>query len=532
MRGACGRRAFDPYPVLLAKDPTAANERRVNDTLKRLKSKGKQDEKTVNNLRVPQNGTRPPMFYGCVKMHKQGAPLRPIVSAVGSATYKLAKFVNKLLSPYLVEVESYVKNTSDFVEQLESLSVASDELLVSFDVKPLFTSVPVPAALDAVREIVEEDADFATKNGIESGTAMELLRVCLTTTSFQFQARHYELADGLAMGSPISPVVANLFMPAKLEKRALASFAYPPRSWLRFVDDVFSIVRACAVKDLLNHLNSQDPAIEFTTEEEHDGKLPFLDSTVTRRGNALKTDVYRKPTHTGRYLSFNSHHPPSAKRSVVNALMKRKEYVTTGEDAVRAEDEKIRNELAMNGYPTDFVNGAINSRKHAAPAEVIRSNGTAVIPYCRGVSEAVRRVLASHKIRTVMRPRKLKWSLMRDAKDSIPPKNEPGVVYAVGCKTCPNVYIGETARTAATRIREHQYHTRSQHPELSGIAAHVINEGHTVHWEPRVVARETNLQKRKLKEALFIDKVRNRNMNMDRGLEISPLWLDLLREKK
>ena len=131
---------------------------------------------------------------------------------------------------------------------------------------------------------------------------MELLRICLTTTSFQFQARHYELADGLAMGSPISPVVANLFM-AKLEKRALASFAYPPRSWLRFVDDVFSIVRASAVKDLLNHLNSQDPVIEFTTEEEHDGKLPFLDTTVTRRGNALKTDVYQKPTHTGRYIS-------------------------------------------------------------------------------------------------------------------------------------------------------------------------------------------------------------------------------------
>ena len=114
------------------------------------------------------------------------------------------------------------------------------------------------------------------------------------------------------------------------------------------------------------------------------------------------------------------------------------------------------------------------------------------------MSEAVRRVLASHKIRTVMRPRKLKWSLMRDVKDSIPAKNEPGVVYAVGCKTFPNVYIGETASTAATRIREHQYHTRSLHPELSGIAAHVINEGHTVHWEPRVVARETNVQKWKV----------------------------------
>ena len=84
---------------------------------------------------------------------------------------------------------------------------------------------------------------------------------------------------------------------------------------------------------------------------------------------------------------------------------------------------------------------------------------------------------------------------INNVKDSIPPKNEQGVVYAVGCKTYPNVYIGETARTAATRIREHQHHTHSQHPELSGKATHVINEGHTVHWEPRIVARETNVRR-------------------------------------
>ena len=52
-------------------------------------------------------------------------------------------------------------------------------------------------------------------------------------------------------------------------------------------------------------------------------------------------------------------------------------------------------------------------------------------------------------------------------------------MYAVCAKgACPNVNIGEEARMLATRIREHQYYTRSQHPELSGIAAHVINEGH------------------------------------------------------
>ena len=54
--------------------------------------------------------------------------------------------------------------------------------------------------------------------------------------------------------------------------------------------------------------------------------------------------------------------------------------MTTGEDAVRAEDEKIRTELTMNGYPADSIHGAVKPRTHAALAEVSRSNGTAVIP--------------------------------------------------------------------------------------------------------------------------------------------------------
>ena len=330
------------------------------------------------------------------------------------------------------------------------------------------------------------------------------------------------------MGSPISPVVANLFM-AKLEKRALTTFASPPTFWRRLVDDVFAIVKADAVKHLLKHLNSQETAIVFTTEVERDGKLPFLDTSVIRTGGELVTEIFRKPTHTGRYLSFSSNHPLSAKRSVVQALMNRKAYITTGEEAVQTEDQRVRDELEMNGYPSDFVSGAMKQRTKNAPNGKII--GTAVIPYYKGVSEAVRRVLAAHNIRTVMKPRKLKWQLMRGAKDSLPAKDEPGVVYAVGCITCPDVYVGETLRTAATRIREHKYHANSGHPELSGIAAHVINEGHTVHWEPKIVAKESNTSRRKIREALFIDKVRKKNMNLDKGLELSPLWLDLLREK-
>ena len=111
------------------------------------------------------------------------------------------------------------------------------------------------------------------------------------------------------MGSPVSPIIPNLFM-TKLEDRALATFAKPrPKFWSRFVDDVFSIVRNDCINSLLAHLNNQHRSITFTMEKEKDCCLPFMDITVQRQSRALVTEVYRKPTHTGRYLSHLSHQP-------------------------------------------------------------------------------------------------------------------------------------------------------------------------------------------------------------------------------
>ena len=108
---------------------------------------------------------------------------------------------------------------------------------------------------------------------------MEMLRVCLTATSFQFRSKHCELEDGLAMGSPVSPAVACIFM-SKLEERALKTFSQPPSVWYRLVDDIFSIVKRKAREVLLDPLNSQNRSIHFTMEVEECEALPFMDVTV------------------------------------------------------------------------------------------------------------------------------------------------------------------------------------------------------------------------------------------------------------
>ena len=127
---------------------------------------------------------------------------------------------------------------------------------------------------------------------------------------FKHDGDHYKQIFGCAMGSPISPVLADLVM-EEIEATAISTFSHPPKWWFRYVDDSHSCLRKDQVNEFHKHLNSINPNIQFTLELENtNGQgLPFLDTITTRRGTAIQVDVYRKPTHTDRYLDFLSCHP-------------------------------------------------------------------------------------------------------------------------------------------------------------------------------------------------------------------------------
>ena len=123
-----------------------------------------------------------------------------------------------------------------------------------------------------------------------------------------------------AMSSPVSVSVANLVM-EDVEERALYSYDVQLPFWKRSVDDVCTVVPKNRIQHLLDHLNSIEPSIQLT---ENDGCLPFLDVKIKRSlDGSLSTSVFRKPTHTDRYLNFASHHPLSHKKSVVCTLITR-----------------------------------------------------------------------------------------------------------------------------------------------------------------------------------------------------------------
>ena len=131
------------------------------------------------------------------------------------------------------------------------------------------------------------------------------------------------------MGSPVSVTVANLVM-EEIESQALSTFTPAPRFWKRYVDDTCTAIPSYLVTLLHDHLNGVNEHIQFTLEMEEDHSLPCLDVLLHHQPDgSIQTSVYRKPTHTDRYLDFSSHHPLEHKRSVVKTLFSRADALTS-----------------------------------------------------------------------------------------------------------------------------------------------------------------------------------------------------------
>ena len=321
----------DTYRVI-TEDPTNKQKNRLILILKKIKNEGGISEEKYKFMYPTGAGIS--KFYGLPKVHKAGVPLRPLVSSRGSVTYNTSKELARILKPLPGRSTFSVQNTMDFVDQVKNIRLQPQECIISYDVKALFTSVPIKPAINIIKQLLEDDKELQQRTSMTVQHIICLLEFCLTNTSFIFQGRYHEQTEGAAMGSPLSPIIANLYMEA-FEKEAINTAPDPPTFWRRFVDDTFVIIQKAKEDSFFNHINSIDNKIQFTKEASRsDGSMPFLDTLVTINGDgSLNTKVYRKPTHTDLYLQWDSHHSIAAKYSVINTLHHRAKAVSSNSPA-------------------------------------------------------------------------------------------------------------------------------------------------------------------------------------------------------
>ena len=192
-------------------------------------------------------------------------------------TYETSKELSRILKPLVGRSPHHVMNNQEFLKQLEDIQMGPDDIIMSYDVKALFTSVLIKPALKIIQKLLEEGQTLPQRTTMTVNNITCLLEFCLTSTYFTFQEKFYEQVEGAAMGSPISPIVANIYM-EDFEMRALNTALQPPLMWKRYVGDTCVIIKAAQQQSFLNHINSIDKNVQFTSEDlRPDGSIPFLD---------------------------------------------------------------------------------------------------------------------------------------------------------------------------------------------------------------------------------------------------------------
>ena len=174
---------------------------------------------------------------------------------------------------------------------------------------------------------------------------------------------------------------------------------------------------------------------------------------------SISTSVYRKATHTDKYLDFSSHHPLPHKRAVISTLLNRAKTYSSWSDARNSEEDHISLALQWNGYPRKLICKHSPSSLTGAStptAEPPEWKTTTVLPYVRGVSEPLRRILAPLKVRVCFKPCWTLRNLLSRPKAPIPDLQKSSVVYKIPCTHCSASYIGQTSRRLCQRLQEQQ----------------------------------------------------------------------------
>jgi len=476
----------------------------------------------------------PSSCYALPKDHKEG-PLkgRPIVAALDGPGRKLAKLLSNKLNEILPNIPSYLKDADDFIKKLNRMDASTVDGFASFDVTNLYGSIPRNKSsscnYDLYDALQQFHTDFAHTSDFFSQLSMEdylsLMKLALEKDVLLYKEEHFTQINGIAMGNPIAPQVAIIFM-HYIEKIFLSNNP-AVIAWYRYIDDVF----VCwgpnqNAESLLQNANSINPHIQFTMEIPSNGALPFLDMKIFLENNTFQHQLYIKPLHSGSILPWSSHCPKSLKQMIARNEFLRAKRRSSTKSHEEYSIQLIKNRLLSNGYPKEFLNNILRTLNRSQT----RIQENTAIKYLRfpfvdentsrrmnrllkrtSLSDkikiwydsgpSIKRIFAPPKEHTLCKP-ECAYCDMAEKPNSCLIKN---IVYKISCCFCPKVYIGETYRLASQRIKEHLQEFNDK--DLVVKHFHSNHPGAQIKFSWSILHRNLrNLNIRKTMEAIYINR--------------------------
>ena len=458
-----------------AKHPILKEEERIVDILTELKKENKITTNLYNQLKP--RGSQAPRMYGLAKVHKANTPLRPIVSMPGSAYQNVAKQVADWLSHV---PECRINSSTQIVNSLlKNTHLQEDECLISFDVSSLYTNVPVKEAIQVCCDLLFSKVDMP----IDKETLITLASISSCDVIFNTHDGFYKQIDGLAMGSPPAPHLANGWL-SSFDNIIKGS----SKLYTRYMDDILCTIKKDNIESHLSMINNLHPSLVFTYEVETNGKLPFLDMKICNNNGSLSSHWYRKPTDTGLTLNFHALAPLKYKKSVVVGFIHRIYRACSSWSHFHDSITEAKDVLINNQYPLDFVESLINSTLksilvcsddtintscHSESSESCDNNISLDSNACFNQFEEkdkfkffinyrgklTEKLAVSFKklnapCRLIMTMKKTKF-ILPSLKPFVPDMLRNNVVYKIQCPRCQSSYVGQTTRHLQQRFKEH-----------------------------------------------------------------------------
>ncbi|XP_053383797.1 uncharacterized protein LOC128550001 [Mercenaria mercenaria] len=269
-----------------------------------------------NEFDVFPENLRTPQFYILPKIHKTfddnlplGYPGRPIVSAYDSCTDHISKYVDHILQPFVQSLPSYIKDTNDFITKLKQHKLSNHKtFLVTLDVNSLYTNIPHTEGIEACKYFLE-NSNYNGRLSVDS--VCKLIQTVLENNFFKFNNDNYLQKTGTAMGSPMAPSFASLFMD-----------------------------------------------VDVSIDDEHN----------------LSTNVHVKPTNIHQYVDYSSCHPKACKDGIHYSQAKRYRRICSDENQFFGNIEQLRQHFLVRNYPESVINTAFEKVMCMSQDDALRAS--------------------------------------------------------------------------------------------------------------------------------------------------------------
>jgi hypothetical protein len=263
---------------------------------------------------------RLPIFYGLPKVHKEPLSLRPVVSTSGSLLAIFSTWLDYKMKDLIPLVKSYIKNSFELIEELQSLNIPNNALFFSADAVSMYTNIDTETGINAIKSFIQTNRDKIPDN-FPSNLFIHILDLIMRNNIFSFADTYWLQLAGTAMGTPVACAYATVTFGHYENTTILPNFSEQLFYYKRYIDDIIGIWIPPEQNQLATWNRFKETLNDWGhlqwKSEEPSKKTVFLDLELELQNSTVITKTFQKKMNLYLYIPPMSAHPPSCLKGLV-----------------------------------------------------------------------------------------------------------------------------------------------------------------------------------------------------------------------